>query len=413
MIHPLLTLTFILTLVPLCAPDLSAAGSSAFSQLSAGSPPVVAAGVPAPAFNEAAISGAYRYATSAHAYFDTAEILNIHEDDSGNDYYPFAGSTSRIDDDGQWLRDGLTVGMTSEFGHPGLFGNGGDTKRIWEDALADYKKLDFRGAYTKIGIVAHLTQDQAVPAHAANINHVVTFGDNLEKSINKDLSIFEKIRGRIQAMLLPGIEPWQYYQVLQDDTRRHLAGWKDPRTNTPYWPPAADAPQPGQDSTKGPWSHYSAGKDTYDIKESPEIADRQTLMAAVYTAGVLKSAARRLPPVVSDPAALLRERDKRSVVDVSFDVHDNRRGEIEVILERPLYGLKSAAKVRVASGGQSIPSDRFSMALPEPSFAVKGEDLIIITVRDADGNISRSQTEVRYQPPLDLNNGLSMLRAAR
>jgi hypothetical protein len=55
--------------------------------------------------------------------------------------------------------------------------NGGDVYNWWiKTVLPAYKSYDFFTAYFKIGEVCHLTQDQAVPAHGANIQHGETNG---------------------------------------------------------------------------------------------------------------------------------------------------------------------------------------------------------------------------------------------
>lgn len=359
---------------------------------------------PVPASEEA--DPGSRWPTASHAYFDTALVLDIRENDETNDYYPFAGAVE-IEPPGGDVAGGqpeilgLKGGMASEAGHPSVFANGGDPRKFWERALKDYKALDFPRAYYGIGLVAHLTQDQAVPAHAANINHVVTFGDRFEKAIKKNLSLFSKLQGKVQTLLLGDREPYAYYQPLQDDTRAHLAEWVNPATKVPYWPPAPGAPAMGSDAAKGPWSHYPAGGDTYDLAVSPGIMDRQMLQAAVYTAGVLKAAAKRLPPVLSRLQPLRREDDRRSAVDLSFEIYDNRKGEVDLLIERPLYGLSRKAKVRTFPSGETIPSARFSLALERLPAAAKGKDLIVITATDEDGNVSTASAEVRYEDPFD------------
>lgn len=352
---------------------------------------------------------ASRWPTSAHGYFDTAQVLGLREDDASNDYYPFAGKVevqnNTGDSNNQSETLGLKGGMTSESGHPSLFANGGDVKRVWEDALKDYRDQDFARAYYKIGLVAHLTQDQAVPAHAANINHVITFGDNFEKAINKNTSLFGKVRDQVRGVALPDMEPWQYYQALQDDTRGQLAGWIDPATKTMYWPPASDAPPLGQDSTRGSWSHYSNKKDTYDFNVSPRIMERQVLMASVYTAGVLRAAARLLPPVSGSFSALRTEDKNGAPVDLRINIYDNRLGDVKIKIERPLYGLVWQEEASLYTSAQSIPSVTFSMQLPALANAVKGKDIIVVTLTDKDGNVSRSEAKVRYDAPVDFNTG--------
>jgi hypothetical protein len=347
-----------------------------------------------------------RWPTASHGYFDTALILGIKGDDAGNDYYPFAGEVKVpvTDPDGNQQPDevlGLKGGMTTEAGHPGVFANGGNAGHYWEQALKDYRNLDFVRAYYDIGIVAHLTQDQAVPAHAANINHVITFGDKFEKAIKKNLGLFAKLQGKVQAMMLPDMEPYAYYQPLQDDTRAHLAQWVNPSTKVPYWPAAGDAPPPGQDATKGSWSHYPEAGDTYSLSASPEIMDRQMLQAAVYTYGVLKAAAKRLPPVAGGLRAERLASDKKAGVDIKFVVYDNRAGSVQAVLERPLYGYSTTLFLHPVSDGKTIPSAAFTLRLPARPAALKGKDIVTLKFTDADGNTSSERTEVRYEEPFD------------
>ena len=347
-----------------------------------------------------------RWPTASHGYFDTALVLGISGEDPESGFYPFAGEVKVAPPPyGEGQQDeevlGLRGGMASENGHPSIFANGGDTKKLWERALKDYRDLDFPRAYYEIGLVAHLTQDQAVPAHAANINHVITFGDRFEKAIKKDLGLFGKLKGKVQALLLPDAEPYAYYQALQDDTRAHLAGWRDPATGAPYWPAAPGSPAAGSDATKGPWSRYSGGKDTYDIKVSPGIMDRQMLQAAVYTAGVLRAAARRLPPVAGAFSALKTEDSRLAPVDVSLTAYDNRRGVLEAEVSRPLYGYTSRLQLSARSGGDTLPSAALRLRLPPPAAWKKGDDVVTVTLRDADGNVSQASVKVRYDAPFD------------
>jgi hypothetical protein len=45
------------------------------------------------------------------------------------------------------------------------------------------------------------------------------------------------------------------------------------------------------------------------------------------------------------------------------------------------------------------------MQLPALANAVKGKDMIVVTLTDKDGNVSRSEAKVRYDAPVDFNTG--------
>jgi len=44
------------------------------------------------------------------------------------------------------------------------------------------------------------------------------------------------------------------------------------------------------------------------------------------------------------------------------------------------------------------------MQLPAVANAAKGKDIIVVTLTDKDGNVSRSEVRVRYEAPYDYNN---------
>lgn len=386
----------VVTFIPV---NLNAAENAAYAQLSLNSGGVNSQGLTVP--EPVSVIG-LRFPTSSHVNFNADLALRRDKKDPDGDYYPFAGGTAgKTDENGQPVDRGVLSGMGSEDGHPSLFSNGGDTKKIWESALKEYRNLRFPEAYEMIGLVCHLTQDQAVPVHVANINHVITFGDNLESAVKKDLSMFDKVKARAEALLIPDLQPYEYYQVLQNDTRKHLAEWIDPRSGHPYWPLAPDAPAFGQDTTKGPWSHYYDRKDTYDKNVSPEIIRTQTVKAAAYTEGVLKAAAKLLPPVAGDITALRKQDNAGAEADLTINIYDNRRGEINIKIERPLYGLTWEKDADVYSSESTIPSVTFRMLLPKVDSPVKGKDILVVTLKDKDGNVSRSEVKVEFVAPAD------------
>ncbi len=235
-------------------------------------------------------------------------------------------------------RDMLLTGSNDESAHlpDAKINNGGKPEELWAGkapytlggVLWNYEHFKFPEAYAKLGTICHLTQDQAVPTHAANIRHSTNDGfEGYAADGNKVKITASRDDGEMA--------PYEYYQDLQDDTRRHLASWVNPRTGKPYWVPAANAPRLGEDATFGPWGSYGKDGDAYthtdsanadggnsntQVTDSPEIRARQLAMAGAATAGVLKSASRRLPPLVS---GLTVTASGKSAA-VKFTVLDNR-----------------------------------------------------------------------------------------
>ena len=68
--------------------------------------------------------------------------------------------------------------------------------------------MNFKEAYENIGIIVHLTQDQASPPHAANILH--SYFDQFERFYEDDLNIDISV---IDESYIPdNLNPWEYYQ---------------------------------------------------------------------------------------------------------------------------------------------------------------------------------------------------------
>jgi len=238
----------------------------------------------------------------------------------------------------------LLTGTNDESAHlpDAKLNNGGKPEELWYGkeprslggVLSNYEHFKFNEAYARLGTICHLTQDQAVPTHAANIKH----GTN---------DSFEGYAADGNKVKIPSardsgeMEPYAYYQDLQDDTRRHLAGWVNPRTGAPYWVPAKDAPPLGTDATFGSWGSYGPNGDVYSVREqsnigdggsnnnqqtteSPEIRLRQLTMAGAATVGVLRSASKRLPPLVQN----LSVTQSGNNASLKFTVLDNRSRKV-------------------------------------------------------------------------------------
>ena len=234
----------------------------------------------------------------------------------------------------------LLTGTNDESGHQPdqNNSNGGKPNELWlgktrlsnGGVLWNYEHFKFREAYARLGTICHLTQDMAVPTHAANISHAT--GDPFEAYTVSDKNVQIKTsRDKRDA------EPYAYYQELQDETRSHLSLWVSPKTKKPYWIPAKDAPPPGQDATFGSWGSYGEsytepGAGFEAVAFSPEIRVRQLAMAGEYTIAVLKSASHKLPPLVSNLSVTAKGKSRT----LKFRVFDNssRSVSYKVLLSR-------------------------------------------------------------------------------
>jgi len=313
-------------------------------------------------------------------------------------------------------KDILIDGCADETGHPDPKANGGRPEDLWYGVkpetlggvLQNYTQFKFNEAYARLGTIAHLTQDQAVPTHAANIKHYI--GDSFEGFYGNDVKIASRRSNEDR-------EPYAYYQELQDETRRKLPGWTDPKTGRQYWVEAPDAPPLGQDATYGPRGHYG-GKHDWDmyavpppqdnsngnnnntwITAHPEIRLLQMAEAGAATISVFESASKRLPPLVQNlsvsTAAFDSPEGTRVGYNIKFNAYDNRspRVAVEVIVytEGGSIGTASSGVATLAAP----PKDgiMFSGALTVPWAGVvdfralpAGKYFLDVRLTDDDGN---------------------------
>ena len=244
-------------------------------------------------------------------------------------------------------RDRIISGSWSESGHPSMSADGGNVKAIWfgkskdgisGGVLPNYEQFNSSDAYENIGIICHLTQDMAVPTHAANILHGLFVHNDTFEGYKHD-----------EDVAVPGgtdgtREPWEYYQFLQDDTRRKLAGWVDPATGKPYWVEAPNQVPLGQDATYGPHGYYGGDQNKHDgdvyadgdKTVSPEIHRQQLSAAAWGTVNVVKAASRVLPPLVYNLKIEDRKVKQGKTSPLSFGALDNNSSKLtcEILIYR-------------------------------------------------------------------------------
>lgn len=313
-------------------------------------------------------------------------------------------------------KDDLKEGANDETGHPDNTMNGGDTKALWEGTkpetkggvLQNYQLFKFHEAYERLGAIIHLTQDQSVPTHVANIKHGIS--DSFEGFYDNTV--------KITSQRFPDdLEPWVYYQALQDETRAKLPGWTDPATGLPYWVAAPDAPPMGQDITFGPRGHYGGkrNRDVYAVPPAndnnrsdgyndntwtsahPEIRLQQLTAAGEASVRVMQSASKRLPPLIKDLAATSLTVDEKSGALVRFTAFDNRsaslkfmatvyRGEEKLGVvatgEFPLNAKDETGIMRVGNGNFVWSGSAGGERLPAGVYTIE------VRLKDTDGNIS-------------------------
>lgn len=251
----------------------------------------------------------------------------------------------------------LLEGANDESWHTVDSLNGGKPEDIWRGVrtdtgggvLGNYAAFDLEHGYRRIGSICHLTADQAVPTHAANIKHGL-------------FDLFETATGDYSGTLnivssdAGSKEPYTYYQATQDDTRRQLSSWVNPKNNRPYWVEDPDSGiKPGEDSTFGVFGSYGAGEDSFAVTHSnariQAIVDGQFQSAALATYNVIISASKRLPPLVSDLAAA----NNGGSIAITFNAGDNRSDKVtyqaEVYQNTQLLGSIATGEVRLGRPG--------------------------------------------------------------
>ena len=319
-------------------------------------------------------------------------------------------------------------GSTSEAGHEKIHNGGGRLKDWWDGGdgrgtlkggvLPNYTKLLIDDAYLNLGRMCHLTQDQAVPAHAAHIPHSIVLHlppDGVEKYTGKHTDF-----GAIPQVAADRA-PYEYYQVLQDETRSHLDEWISPVTGLPFWDQAPGAARI-QDATLGPAGTYGGNGDTFlqsadqNLKSgrslsAQEIAARQLGMAAGYTAAVVESASRLLPPLVKDLAVYPNVVTPGHKVEIAFTALENRTrhvrysvtltpkgGEAMTVLAGDIGLDKPRPSFNTNSGDnpppppapeESLFNKRYSVkwdAMPGGRPLAEGTYLLQVQLTDDDGN---------------------------
>ena len=288
--------------------------------------------------------------------------------------------------------DAIAHGKDPEHPDAGKF-NGGDYEQWWKDAQDTYKKQEYSDdfkAYFRIGSMAHLVQDQAVPAHADNIYHGQEVGDEgcfsllFNTIIPCDPDELEKYASWVGLAGMLRIDqnvpvtfdgnPLSHYynpknlaasmiyttqiQTEQDNWRYPALGGVEQWRGRRYWYPngqeqygyTGQAFFPNSNFYSGlGWGAYGGpgepgGKDMYASytfygleSASGFIAHDQLNKAIRYTAGMLMAVSKSLPPIVTNAAISAPNIVPGQSVDITFTVLENRTpaATIYLLLDEP------------------------------------------------------------------------------
>jgi hypothetical protein len=296
--------------------------------------------------------------------------------------------------------DGIRNGSTSEAGHEKIHNGGGKLKDWWDGAdgrgtlkggvLPNYTQLKIDDAYMNIGRMCHLTQDQAVPAHAGHIPHSIVVklpADGVETYVKKDTTF-----GEI-PLIASDRSPYEYYQALQNDTRSHLPEWVSPVTGKPFWVEAEDGGR-FRDVTLGPIGTYGTGTDTFlqSAKENlkagglsaREILYRQLGMAAGYTRALIESASKTLPPLVSGFGVYPNVLAPGHKAEISFTALENRTRHVKYSVT---ISPKDGQPVAAFTGDVNLDK-------PRPSFNNTGDNAP--AVKPADESLFNKHVTIKW-----------------
>lgn len=316
----------------------------------------------------------------------------------------------------------LLNGCSSERGHLGGIYNGGDVGSWWVSVKSAYKTFAFSEAYKRIGEIVHLTQDQAVPAHAANIEHGFSLldptGDNFEAAA--DDRYIEQPGSNFDFSF-----PERYYQPLQNSTRLKLSSWLNPG-GTQYWNLSPVA-QSGVDTTLvvngvTHWGSYGAGGDTYAWADHPEILAPQLAEAVRFSVGVFAAASERLPALVRNPIIAPQVLNKDNPATITFQVLENRKPDVGITITvdgkdgwilRSTAGNNYSSLIEQLAPGTDLPWEKYLTIpwdgqLSDGSYVSDGRHVLTIEALDKDENDPEPKTiefTADYHPPvLSLGN---------
>lgn len=282
-------------------------------------------------------------------------------------------------------------GGNSEKGHTDADGkesksaNGGNVKNIWDFKTKEfYYQKNFSQSYFHLGQIAHLTQDQAVPAHSANIFHaweIPLIGlpsryDDLEKYSywhveptadyvkyyigKKPLAYYyDEVEGTQYSIIKQTQDKLSEWKYPEDGKIKDWIGlnfWLETKNSLPEYKYIGQAflGNPDNTSMLGGWGRYGGpinksnpdGTDMYEYEiewyyperrkvlycSSPTIAQSQMNEAVAHTSGLLMAVSKSLPPIVTALNISNPNIELGQTVNINFKIMENRTPEASVYI---------------------------------------------------------------------------------
>jgi hypothetical protein len=224
-----------------------------------------------------------------------------------------------------------------------------------------YPSEDFTDAYYYIGCILHLDQDQAVPAHAFDIQHVVYsawgavhIGDDLEEyaddfyshnSASPNAGIAEP-SGFYKEMIDATKDAVNYNAVLPPDGQNWTEYWTDGDYGERRFPNNRDSEENGY------------------VTQHDDMVKHRITEAISYTAGNLEVASKKLPPIVKNleiypTSEAIPEIDIQDGTPIEFKILENRTQTVKVYISidsQPIIGDEyGTGKAFDLSTGSELP----------------------------------------------------------
>ena len=271
-------------------------------------------------------------------------------------------SSSDYPDIAMYSANLINYSADETYSHGGNYlANGGNPLTLWRDkVLPQYKKGDYADAYDYIGSILHLVQDQGVPAHAFDIQHVsywawggLRSGDDLEK--------YADDAGR-----------YSHETILPKSGDDQIAFYADMISRTMDVVNTNAVSPPTGENWSDYWQagNYGNRRFPYDrdvnwyVIQHDNFARNRITESINYVAGNMAAASKKLPPLVKDlkissGCGSVPVINKQTGVQVSFKILENRMKTVKIFMTldgeaiiSPEYGTGKSYEL---SSGSDLP----------------------------------------------------------